>query len=152
MGKKDERNVILKNRKAEFEYHFIHKFEAGLILTGAEVKSVKNAKASISEAYCFVNNEEIFIKGMHISEFKNLGYAKHEPLRDKKLLLNKREIKKIINKLKDEGVTLIPILLFISDRGFIKIEIAIAKGKKLYDKRADLKEKDIKRDLKTIEY
>ena len=142
--------ISIKNKKAYFDYEILDKYVAGIKLLGTEIKSVRESKASIKEAYCFVNNGEVFIKNMHIAEYSNGGFTNHEPYRERKLLLNKREIAKIEKKLKDAGVTLVPLFLFLSDNGFAKLEIGVAKGKKLYDKRESLKQKDVKRDLDRI--
>lgn len=137
--------INIRNKKASFEYAFIDKYVAGIQLSGTEIKSIRDSKASINEAYCFVSNNEVFIKNMHIAVYEAGSYNNHDPKRDRKLLLNKTEIKKIEKKLKDKGLTLIPLALFINEKGLAKIEIAIAKGKKLYDKRESLKEQDSKR-------
>lgn len=149
MAKKKQReNSITRNKKAFYEYAVGDTFEAGLVLTGAEIKSVRAKKVSISEAYCYFDDAGIFkIKGMRISEFKNAGYVDQNPYRDKLLLLNKAELKKIRAKLKDQGNTVIPIELFISDKGYAKLEIAIAKGKKLHDKRESLKDKSVQKEI-----
>ena len=123
------------------------KYVAGIKLLGTEIKSIRESKASIKEAYCYVADSEVFVKNMHIAEYDNGGYVNHDPYRIRKLLLNKREILKIEKKLKDNGITLVPLLLFLSDNGLAKLEIGLAKGKKLYDKRESLKQKDNKRDL-----
>jgi len=143
--------VSIKNKKALFEYHIESKFTAGIVLKGTEVKSIRAGHANISDAYCIVDDDIIVIKNMHISEFKNAGYAQHLPIHDRILLLAKSEIRKISNKLKDKGYTLIPLELFFSDSGFAKVQIALAKGKKNFDKREDLKSKDIKRELERFE-
>jgi len=145
MGNRKE--VRIKNRKASFEYFLDQSFTAGIVLTGAEVKSVREGKASISEAYCFLDGNKLIIKGMHIAEFKNAGYVEQDPLRDRILLLNKNELKKIKSKTRDVGYTIIPTELFVSETGYIKINISLARGKKHYDKREDLKKKDTDRDL-----
>lgn len=146
--KKSERpGSITKNRKASFEFILEERFEAGLVLTGPEIKSIRVGKVSISEAYCFFEGDILKIKGMYINEFKNAGYTEQNPSRDKLLLLKKTEIKKIRTKINEKGNTLIPIEVFISEKGFAKIEIALAKGKNTVDKRQTLKEKDVKRDL-----
>jgi SsrA-binding protein len=137
--------INIRNKKASFEYAFIDKYVAGIQLSGTEIKSIRDSKASINEAYCFVKDSEIFIKNMHIAIYEAGSYNNHDPKRDRKLLLNKTEIKKIEKKLKDKGLTLIPLVLFLNEKGLAKIEIAIAKGKKLYDKRESLKEQDSKR-------
>lgn len=150
--KEKDKNVNIRNRKASHEYQFIDTYVAGLKITGTEIKSIRNLNVSLQEAYCYIHKDEIFVKGMHIALYEQGGVYNHEPLRDRKLLLKKREISKIEDKLKDVGLTLIPIRLFINDRGWAKLEIALAKGKKLYDKRQDLKAKDTKRDLQRQGY
>ena len=150
MAKKKQRdNSITRNRRAYFEYSINDTLEAGIVLTGAEIKSIRDKKVSISEGYCFFDDSGVFkIKGMRISEFQNAGYVQQNPDRDKCLLLTKTELKKIKNKLKDQGITIVPIELFISAKGFAKIEIGIAKGKKIHDKRDSLKDKAINREIK----
>ena len=139
---------IAKNKRAYFEYYILDKFTAGIKLQGSEVKSVRNSKVSIVEAYCFISNGELFIKGMHIAEHKEGGkHNNHQPLRDRKLLMKKKEIIKLDESVAQKGLTIVPIEVFISDTGFIKVEIGLAKGKHLYDKRNSIKEKDLKRDL-----
>ena len=139
--------IKIKNKKAKFEYEFLEKFTAGLQLYGTEIKSIRAGKASIVEGYCFVNNGEVFIKNMYISEYEQGSYNNHEPRRDRKLLLNRKEIDKLIKKKKDVGLTIVPISLFINGKGYAKIDIALARGKKLHDKRHDLKDKDAKRSM-----
>ncbi len=139
---------IIKNKKAYFEYQILEKHFAGIQLKGSEVKSIRAAKTSISEAYCFIANDELFIKGMHVTEHKEGGqHNNHEPVRDRKLLMKKKEIIKLRENITQKGLTLIPLEIILSDTGFIKIEIGLAKGKKLFDKRESIKEKDIKREL-----
>ena len=145
MKKKAE--ITIKNRKASHEYHLEQSFSAGVVLTGAEVKSVRMGKASISEAYCLFQEGKLIIRGMHIAEFANAGYMEQEPKRDRYLLLHKHELKKLKNKTKDIGYTIVPLELYFSDTGYVKIDIALGKGKKFYDKREDLKAKDSKRNL-----
>lgn len=140
-------NIIIENRKAAFEYFIIERMLAGIKLIGTEVKSIRQSKASISEAYCHIINGEIFIKGMHVSDYKEIKHTNHEPTRDRKLLLNKKEINKLSKAIKEKGLTIIPLAIKLSDSGFIKIEIGLAKGKKAPDKREAIKEKDIKREL-----
>ncbi len=149
MAKKKQReNSITRNKRAFYEYSIGDTFEAGLVLTGAEIKSIRAKKASISEAYCFFDEDGVFkIKGMRISEFKNAGYVSQDPDRVKLLLLNKTELNKIRNQLKDQGNTVVPLEVFISEKGFAKLEVAIAKGKKLHDKRDSLKDKDVQREM-----
>ena len=139
--------VNIKNKKAAFEYFLLEKFIAGIQLTGTEIKSVRESKASIAEAYCLFIDGELFIRNMNISEYTYGTYNNHEPKRDRKLLLTKRELKKLNNNLKQQGTTVVPTLLFMNEKGLAKLEIALAKGKKLYDKRETIKGKDIQRDM-----
>lgn len=147
--KEIQKKIHLKNRKASFHYEFIETHIAGMVLTGTEIKSIRQSKVSFNDAYCiFMTETELFVKGLHISIYDEGTYNNHDPLRNRKLLLQKKELKKMYEKLKDKGLTVVPTRLFIDDRGFCKMEIALAKGKKLYDKRNDLKEKDLKREMK----
>jgi SsrA-binding protein len=140
--------VIVRNKKASYEYEFIDKLTAGIKLLGSEVKSIRNHKVSISEAYCYIKSGEAYIKGMNISEYKESGiHTNHDPIRLRKLLLNKKEIIKLDEEIQQRGLTIVPISLIINDKGLIKLEIALSKGKKLHDKRNDLKNKDIKREV-----
>jgi SsrA-binding protein len=147
MGKKQERNVQIniKNRKAEFEYFLLTRYTAGVVLTGTEIKSIRAGKANFSDTYCSFINNELWIHNLHISEYLAGSYNNHEPKRDRKLLLTKRELRKIQSKLNDRGTTIIPTSLFINEKGYAKLEIALARGKKMYDKRESIKEKDIQR-------
>lgn len=144
-------NILAQNRKARYEYFIEKSFEAGIELKGTEVKSIRAGKANLKEAYCMVRNGEIFVVGMHISLYKEGNLFNSDPLRDRKLLLNKKEIIRISIEVKEKGLTLIPIKLYTKGR-LIKIEIALAKGKKLYDKRESKKERDIKRTLERMKY
>jgi len=139
--------VVIKNKRASFEYAFIDKYVAGIELTGTEIKSIRSSKASIVEAYGVVVKSEVFIRNMYVQEYENGTHYNHEPKRDRKLLLNRSEIKKIERKVKTKGLTLVPIRLFINEKGLAKIEIAVAQGKKIHDKREDLKAKDAKREM-----
>ena len=139
--------VEIKNKKAKFEYEFVETFTAGIQLFGTEIKSIRNNKASISEAYAVMVKNELFIRNMFIADYENGGHFNHESKRDRKLLLNKLELTKINKKIKNKGLTIIPTRLFISSNGWAKMNIVIAKGKKIYDKREDLKTKDIKREI-----
>ena len=139
--------VNIKNRKASYEYQFIDTFVAGIMLVGTEIKSIRNNKANISDAHCVFNGNELFVKNLHIAEYSNGGQNNHEPKRERKLLLNKQELKKMLGKVKEKVNSIIPIRLFINEKGKAKLEIALAKGKKVYDKRESIKEKDQKRDL-----
>jgi SsrA-binding protein len=139
--------VEIKNKKASFEYFLTDEFTAGMQLVGSEIKSIRAGKASITEAYCRFHDGEFFLFNAYIAEYPNAGYAGHESRRQRKLLLKKVELRKLEKKLKDVGVTVVPTLLFIGESGYAKLKIAVAKGKKLHDKRDTLKQKDIARDL-----
>ena len=140
-------NITIKNKKASHDYEFLEKFIAGIILSGTEIKSLRLGKATLSDSYCFFNNGELFIKGMHIAEYWWGNLNNHDPLRERKLLLTSRELRKIERKIKESGLTIIVIKVFINDRGLAKAEIAISKGKKEYDKRETLKRKDASREM-----
>lgn len=137
----------IKNKKARFEFELLEDFNTGIVLTGTEMKSIRNGKASIIEAFCVVTKGEVFIRNMYIAEYENGSYYNHNPRRDRKLLLQKQEIKKLEKKLKDKGLTLVPSLLYINEKNLAKLRIHLAKGKKLHDKRQDLKDKDTKREM-----
>jgi len=140
-------NIIhIKNKKAYHEYHLEDKYIAGIVLNGTEIKSIRKGKASIRESYCQFKKDELFVINMHIAEYKYASRWNHEPKRERKLLLRRRELKKLNTKIKEKGFTLIPTALFINEEGFAKLEIALAKGKKLYDKRESLKRKDTDRE------
>lgn len=139
--------INIVNKKAGYNYILEEKYTAGIVLTGTEVKSVRNNNASLAEAYCVFKNQELFIVQMHISEWKYGSYLNHNPTRERKLLLQKKELKKLKKGIEAEGYTLIPVRIFSSERGHIKIEIALAKGKKTVDKRQDIKKKDLEREL-----
>jgi SsrA-binding protein len=140
-------NIVIKNKKAYHDYEFLEKFVAGIKLSGTEIKSIRLGKSTIADAYCFFNNGELFIRGMHIAEYWWGNLNNHDPLRERKLLLTARELKKIERKVKETGLTIIVIKVFINDRGLAKAEIAISKGKKEYDKRETLKRKDATREM-----
>ena len=145
--KKDTSNIVIKNKKASHDYEFLEKFIAGIMLTGTEIKSVRQGKATLADSYCQFNRGELFIKGMHISEYWWGNINNHEPLRERKLLLKGKELRKIERKVKETGLTIIVIKVFVNERGLAKAEIAIAKGKKEYDKRETLKRKDADREM-----
>ncbi|NUM30835.1 MAG: SsrA-binding protein SmpB [Bacteroidetes bacterium] len=142
-----EKKIVIKNKKAGFEYFIETVFDAGIILKGTEVKSIRGANANINDAYCVVENDKVVIKNMHIAEYKNTGFLHHKPDAARQLLLKKNEIKKIKEKLKNIGYALVPLELYFSETGFAKLKIGIAKGKKHFDKREDIKKKDIERDI-----
>lgn len=139
---------VIKNRRAAYDYHLMQSFTAGLVLTGTEVKSVREGQANLSDAFCLLINGELFVKNLYIKEFSHGSHFNHEPRRIRKLLLNRHELKKIENKLKEKGVTLIPVQLFFNDKGYAKLEISLAKGKKSFDKREDVKKRDVERELR----
>jgi len=142
-----ENRIDIRNRKASFEYAFLDKYVAGMQLTGTEIKSIREGKANINEGFCVFNREELFVRNMHIAHYFDGTYNNVEEKRDRKLLLNRNELSKLQNKLKDQGLTIIPLRLFINEKGYAKLEIALAKGKKLFDKRQDIKKKDIDREM-----
>lgn len=142
--------INIKNKKASFEYELLDKFNAGIVLTGTEIKSIRTGKVSFVDAYCVLINKELFVKGIHIAEYEHGGRFNHEPKRDRKLLLNRTELNKIEKKIKDKGFTIVPVKIFIDENGFAKIEIAVARGKKQFDKREDLKQKDAKLEIKRL--
>lgn len=146
------KEVNIRNKKASFEYHFIENFIAGIVLKGTEIKSIRQGKVNLQDAYCYFNDEELWVKQLHISPFFNATYFNHDPLRERKLLLSKKELNKLMKKTETQGTTIVPVRLFINERGKAKLEIALAKGKKLYDKREDIKEKDLKREMERIDY
>jgi SsrA-binding protein len=140
--------IDIRNRKASFEFSFIDRYTAGIVLKGSEIKSIREGKANINDAHCFVNGGEVYVKAMHISEYNNAGSFGHIPTADRKLLLTKKEIKKIIDALKNKGLTIIPLRLFINEKGFAKLEIALSKGKKIHDKRETIKKRDTEREIR----
>ena len=142
---------IIKNKKAGFEYHFLNTYTAGIMLSGTEVKSIREGKATLTDSFCIFIEGELYIKNMHISEYKQGSYNNHEPKRMRKLLLTKVEQRKMLSKLREKGTTIIPVQLFFNERGYAKVEIAIARGKKLFDKRESLKEKDVRRQMARTE-
>lgn len=139
--------VQIRNKKASFEYYFIYTYTAGIVLTGTEIKSIRNGKASLVDSFCFINNGEIWVKGMNVSPYFYGSYANHVAKRDRKLLLNKREIRRLMEDTKAVGFTIVPVLLFIDEKGRAKLDIALARGKKEYDKRQTLKEKEDRREM-----
>jgi SsrA-binding protein len=141
--------TIVKNKKAFFEYNILERYTAGIELKGSEVKSIKNAKVSLGESYCFIENGEIFIKNMHVSEHEQGGKTNnHNPVRDRKLLLKKKEISNLNDDVKQKGLTIIPLEIILTTTGLIKLSIGLAKGKKLYDKRETTKLRDLDRESK----
>jgi SsrA-binding protein len=146
-----QKNINIQNKKARFDYEIIDKYTAGIVLSGTEIKSVRQSKASIAESFCEFNEQgELFVINMSIEEYAYGNYSNHRPKAERKLLLNKRELRKLEKEVKNTGLTIVPLRLFINEKGFAKLEIALAKGKKLYDKRESIKDRDNKRDLDRI--
>lgn len=143
-------NVVIKNKKAEFQFFLVDRYMAGIVLFGTEIKSLREGKASINEAFCAfggVNGTELFVRNMYVAEYSHGSAYNHLARRERKLLLNKRELHKLQNKVKEKGFTIIPVRLFIDENGRAKLDIALARGKKLYDKRESIKEKDLNRQM-----
>ncbi len=138
----------IKNRSAFHEYFFDNKYVAGIVLMGTEVKSLREGKASFNDSYCIIHKGEMWLKSLHIAEYSHGSINNHDPVRDRKLLLEKREINKIEAKLKEKGYTLIPLLIFFNEKNLIKVEIGLGKGKKLHDKRETIKKRDVEREMK----
>lgn len=146
-----EKRINIQNKKARFEYEFLDQFTAGIVLTGTEIKSIRNSKASITESFCEFNERgELFAVNMHIEEYAFGTRFNHRPRGSRKLLLNKRELNKLFKQVKNSGLTIVPLKLFINNKGFAKMLIALARGKKLYDKRETLKDRDNKRNLDRV--
>lgn len=147
MEKKNNNAINIKNKRAEHEYFLMDRLTSGIALTGTEIKSIRNGKASLAESYCTFKGDELFVVGMHIAEYDKGTYNNHDPKRDRKLLLTARELRKFKTKVQEKGFTIIPVLLFINEKGLAKLDIALARGKHYYDKRETLKTKDSKRDV-----
>jgi SsrA-binding protein len=145
MDKQPKLNIL--NKRASFEYHLVQKYTAGLVLTGTEIKSLRAGQANLSDAFCIVKDGELYVRNLHISIWKQGSYYNHEPMRMRKLLLKKSEIRKIKTKALERGFTIVPTKIFLSETGYAKMEIAVAQGKKSFDKREDIKKRDIERDL-----
>lgn len=142
--------INIKNKRASFEYHLLDKYVAGLQLLGTEIKSIREGKANINDSFCSFFEDGLYIRNMHIAEYSFGSFYNHEAKRDRKLLLTKRELKKLKDKGEEKGFTIVPLRIFINERGYAKIEIALAQGKKDYDKRETLKERDSKRELDRV--
>lgn len=144
----EEKHLIdIKNKRASFEYYFVQTFRAGLVLCGTEIKSIREGKVNLSDSYCLFSKGELWVHDMHISEYRFGSYYNHQVKRTRKLLLKRNELRKLETKSKEKGLTIIPTLLFVDERGFAKLEIALSKGKHSYDKRESIKLKDNKREL-----
>ena len=146
-----QKKINIQNKKARFQYEILDKYTAGIVLTGTEIKSIRSSKASITESFCEFNESgELFVINMTIQEYAFGNYYNHRPKAERKLLLNKKELKKLNKEVQNTGLTIIPLRLFINDKGYAKLDIALAKGKKLFDKRETIKDRDNKRDLDRI--
>ncbi|GAB2691460.1 SsrA-binding protein [Mucilaginibacter koreensis] len=139
-----DQNVYIKNKKAYFEYHVLDKYTAGIKLLGTEIKSIREGKANINDAFCTFIDEILYVRNLHIAEYSHGSFYNHEAKRDRALLLQKKELKKLKTRTQEKGLTIIPLAIFISDRGFAKLEIGLAQGKKAFDKRETMKERDVK--------
>lgn len=142
--------INIKNKRASFEYHLLDKYVAGLQLLGTEIKSIREGKANINDSFCSFFEDGLYIRNMHIAEYSFGSFYNHEAKRDRKLLLNKKELKKLREKGEERGFTIVPLRIFINERGYAKVEIALAQGKKDYDKRESIKERDTKRELDRV--
>lgn len=147
---KKANTINIKNRKAKFEYEFLDKYVAGIKLAGTEIKAIRQGKASIAESFCEFQNNELFVINMHVEEYSHASHFNHNPKSERKLLMQRKELRKLEKEVKNTGLTIIPLRLFINDRGLAKIQIALAKGKKLYDKRETIKDRESKRKLDRI--
>ncbi len=149
---KFEKIINIKNKKARFEFEFLDTFIAGLVLKGTEIKSIREGKVSLTEAFCFFRRNELFIKQMHIAPYTMAASYNHDAVRERKLLLSKKELDRLETKFAEKGLSIIPVRIFINDKGLAKMEIALGRGKKLHDKRQDIKEKDSKRELDRLKF
>jgi SsrA-binding protein len=147
---KQQKTIHIKNRKAKFNFEFLEKFTAGIVLKGTEIKSIREGKASIAESFCEFQDGELFVINMNVQEYSHATHFNHAPKSERKLLLNKRELKKLEREVRNSGLTIIPLDLYINEKGLAKLDITLAKGKKDFDKRDTIKERDTKRDLSRI--
>lgn len=136
--------LYIKNKKAYFEYHILDEYTAGIKLLGTEIKSIREGKANLNDAFCTFINDQLYVRNLHISEYSHGSFYNHEAKRDRVLLLNKKELKKLQTRGEEKGLTIVPLAMFISERGFAKLKIALAQGKKTFDKRETMKERDVK--------
>ncbi|MBQ6253576.1 MAG: SsrA-binding protein SmpB [Bacteroidales bacterium] len=151
MAAKKEHRIEIRNKKASFDYEFLETFEAGIVLVGTEIKSIRMGKVSLVDSFCYFVGNELFVKGMNVAKYFWGSWGQHEPLRDRKLLLNKRELRHLRQAVKEKGLTIVAVKLFINEEGYAKLVIALAKGKKVFDKRATIKEKDIRREMERVD-
>lgn len=142
--------IEIKNKRATFDYEILDVLTAGIVLTGTEIKSLRAGKANLTDSYCIIEKDEAYVRNMHISEYEKGGHYNHEPKRERKLLLNRNEINKWHTKLKEKGLTMVPLKLFINPKGLAKLDVGLARGKKTFDKRESLKEKDAKRQMDRV--
>jgi len=148
---KMQNTINIKNKRARFEYELLDKYTAGIVLAGTEIKAIREGRASISESFCeFNDRDELFVINMQIDEYSHASHFNHKPKAERKLLLQRRELKKLSKEVNTSGLTIVPLRVFVNERGFAKMQIALAKGKKLYDKRESIKDRDNKRDLDRI--
>ena len=143
---KAKSKIEIKNKKASFEYEFIERFVAGIVLSGTEIKSIRAGKASLVDSYCYFSGTELYVKNMNVAEYWWGTYNRHDPRRDRKLLLTKKELRKLARAVKEKGLTIVPVKLFIADNGYAKLDIALARGKREFDKRQTIKDKDMRRE------
>lgn len=152
MSKRFSNDINIRNKRAGFEFELLDKYLAGLVLKGTEIKSIREGKVNLQDGYCFFNNGELFVKGITITPYAQGTHYNHEAARERKLLLKRSELKKLEGKVEEKGLTLVPVRLFVNERGFAKLEIALARGKKTHDKRDSIKERDIKRELSRVKF
>ncbi|MBO7487487.1 MAG: SsrA-binding protein SmpB [Bacteroidales bacterium] len=143
---KAKSRIEIKNKKASFEYEFIERFVAGIVLSGTEIKSIRAGKASLVDSSCYFSGTELYVKNMNVAEYWWGSYNRHDPRRDRKLLLTKKELRKLARSIKEKGLTVVPVKLFIADNGYAKLDIALARGKREFDKRQSIKDKDMRRE------
>lgn len=143
--------INIKNKKAYFDYELIEKYVAGIQLQGTEIKSIRMGKVSLSDSYCIFHKNELYVRGLQIAEYAWASYNKHDPGRERKLLLNRKELNKLLRKVKESGLTIVALRIFINEKGLAKIEIALARGKKQYDKRETIKRKDTQRQMERLQ-
>lgn len=148
MSKRSKNNsVYLRNKSASFHYLIEDKLSAGIVLTGSEIKSIRQGRVSFNDSYCFFHKNELWIKSLHIAEYVNAGYAGHDPTRERKLLLTRKELKKWQQKIKESGLTIVPLSIYLNDRGLAKMDIGLGKGKKVHDKRETIKNREAERQM-----
>lgn len=150
MSKRFSNDINIRNRQASFEFELLDKYVAGLVLMGTEIKSIREGKVNLQDGYCYFNKGELFVKGINITPYAQGTHYNHEAQRERKLMLKRMELKKLERKVDEKGLTLVPVRLFINDRGYAKMEIALARGKKVHDKRENIKERDAKRELNRL--